>query len=131
MRSGSKQRDFIVGFLKDAYTHPDAQEIYLAVKEQFPHVSLGTVYRNLEFLTENKIIKKIQKTGGNDRYDYVRENHNHALCRKCGKIYDFFFALDKAVLQSAVGAQIEIDDADFLVVGVCETCRNARAANNT
>lgn len=123
MRKGSAQRDCIVGFMRDNYSHPTAYEIYDGVKKQFPKISLGTVYRNLEYLTQNNIIKKIRKAGTVDRYDYVRERHNHAMCSECGKIFDFYFPLNRAAVQSAVGDGIIIADADFLVVGVCAECR--------
>lgn len=122
MRRGSAQRDCIIEFMRENYSHPTAYEIYESVKERFTRVSLGTVYRNLEYLTQNNIIKKVQKTGTIDRYDYVRGRHNHAMCSECGKIFDFYFPLDEAAVQSAVGDKILIRDADFLVVGICAEC---------
>ena len=122
MRSGSAQRECIIEYMRNSYSHPTANEIYEHVKAQFPKVSLGTVYRNLEYLVEGNVIKKVQKAGATDRYDYMRQPHNHAMCSKCGKIFDFSFPLDKAALQSAVGDRILIIDADFLVVGLCAEC---------
>lgn len=123
MRKGSAQRDYIVGYMRDNYSHPTAYEIYENVKEHFPKISLGTVYRNLEYLTKSNVIKRIRKIGTVDRYDFVREHHNHVMCSECGKIFDFYFPLDEAAVQSAVGNKILIKDADFLVVGVCAECR--------
>ncbi len=128
MRCGSKQREYIVEYMRGTTAHPDAHEIYEHVREKFPNVSLGTVYRNLEYLLVNNVIRKVQAACGFDRYDYVRERHNHALCSVCGKIYDFIYPLDPAALQSAIGEdKFVINDADFLVVGVCSDCaRNTR-----
>lgn len=126
MRCGSEQRNYIIEYMRSNYSHPTAYEIYEGVREKFPKVSLGTVYRNLEYLTENNVIKKIQKAGTTDRYDFVRGRHNHAMCSVCGAITDFDFPLDKSKLQTAVGDKITISDADFLVVGICAECRAKR-----
>lgn len=122
MRSGSAQRDCIKEYMRNNFNHPTAYEIYDHVKAQFPKVSLGTVYRNLEYLVESNVIKKVQKAGATDRYDYVRDPHNHAMCSECGKIFDFRFPIDRTALQSAVGDKILIDDADFLIIGKCAEC---------
>lgn len=126
MRRGSAQRDYMIEFLRNNFSHPTAYEICEAVKKRFPKVSLGTVYRNLDYLTQNHIVKKVQKTGAVDRYDFVRERHNHAVCSDCGKIFDFYFPIDVTEVQSAVGEKITITDADFLVMGICAECREKR-----
>ena len=48
----SRQRESIKHFLMTTRTHPTADEVYLHVKEDFPNISLGTVYRNLNLLTD-------------------------------------------------------------------------------
>lgn len=122
MRQGSKQRDCIEEYLRGTRTHPTAQDIFEHVRTRFPDVSLGTVYRNLDRLIADDVIKKVQQAGVADRYDYVRERHNHAMCSRCGKIFDFVYPLNVAEVQSAIGDGISISDADFLVVGVCAEC---------
>lgn len=130
MRKGSAQRDCIVEFLRDNFSHPTAYEIYEAAKKRFPKVSLGTVYRNLDYLTQNQIVRKIQKAGTVERYDFIRERHNHAMCSECGKIFDFYFPLDAAAIQAAVGDKIMICDADFLISGICAECRKKMKRNH-
>ena len=43
----SRQREAIKTFLAGRYDHPTAETVYLGIKEEFPNISLGTVYRNL------------------------------------------------------------------------------------
>ena len=52
MQKYSRQRESIKNFLADRYDHPTAETVYLHMREQFPNISLGTVYRNLNLLTE-------------------------------------------------------------------------------
>lgn len=124
MHCGSKQRDHIVEYMRNCYTHPTAAEVYAQARTVFPNISLGTVYRNLEYLTERKVIKRLQRAGCEDRYDYVRTRHNHAVCSVCGKIIDFEYPLDESALQSAIGdeSKFKLCDADFSVTGICGEC---------
>ena len=59
----SRQRESIKRFLLSRYDHPTADTIYLHVKEEFPNISLGTVYRNLALLTDLGEIIKITTDG--------------------------------------------------------------------
>mgnify|MGYP000888987872 CR=1 FL=1 len=48
----SKQRASIKDYLMHTTSHPTADTVYLHIKEEFPNISLGTVYRNLNLLSE-------------------------------------------------------------------------------
>ena len=48
----SKQRASILEYLSGTHSHPTADMVYLHVKEEFPNISLGTVYRNLDLLAD-------------------------------------------------------------------------------
>jgi Fur family ferric uptake transcriptional regulator len=55
----SKQREIILEELKKFDSHPSADELYERVRKRLPHISLGTVYRNLEILAREGIIQRI------------------------------------------------------------------------
>ena len=48
----SRQRDAIRQNLINRYDHPTAETVYMDIKEDFPNISLGTVYRNLSLLAD-------------------------------------------------------------------------------
>ena len=48
----SKQRASIKDYLMHTTSHPTADTVYLHIKEEFPNISLGTVYRNLNLLAD-------------------------------------------------------------------------------
>ena len=50
----SKQRASIKDYLMHTTSHPTADTVYLHIKEEFPNISLGTVYRNLNLLSEKR-----------------------------------------------------------------------------
>ena len=48
----SRQREAIKDYLSSVTTHPTADTVYMHIKEEFPNISLGTVYRNLNLLAD-------------------------------------------------------------------------------
>lgn len=84
----SRQREVIKDFLSTRKDHPTADMVYMNVRQQFPNISLGTVYRNLTLLTERGEIQKISVGDGVDHFDSDVSHHNHFICRKCGSVID-------------------------------------------
>ena len=84
----SRQRESIKNYLMTTKEHPTADEVYMKVKQEFPNISLGTVYRNLNLLTDIGDAIKISTPNGGDRFDGRLEPHNHFLCTKCGRLLD-------------------------------------------
>lgn len=84
----SKQRESIKNFLVTRYDHPTAETIYLNIRREFPNISLGTVYRNLNLLAEIGEIQKLSPGIGPDRFDGNPAPHYHFICRHCGCVMD-------------------------------------------
>ena len=85
----SRQREAIKHYLASTKEHPTADTVYLHVKENFPNISLGTVYRNLNLLTDIGEAIKIPTPDGGDRFDGNVIPHNHFLCtRLAGENFD-------------------------------------------
>lgn len=84
----SKQRDAIRDFLLSRKDHPTADVVYMNVKESFPSISLGTVYRNLTLLAEIGDISRIRIGDGIDHFDATVTPHYHFICNECGSVID-------------------------------------------
>ena len=122
----SKQREEILDELKSTYSHPTAEEVYMAVKAKDNSVSRSTVYRNLNQLVDNKIVKRITTSVGIDRYDYIRDIHNHVVCTNCGKVFDFDYRFNYKRIKSEVNSQIgvELYTAGITFEGICSECKD-------
>ena len=84
----SRQRESIKNFLIQSHNHPTAETVYLAIKEEYPNISLGTVYRNLSLLADIGEILKISTGDGPDRFDGNTSPHYHFFCKECGQVLD-------------------------------------------
>ena len=126
MKNYSRQREEIINVIKDSYEHPTAEMVYMTVKSKDPAVSRSTVYRNLGLLVENGFINKISMIVGPDRYDYIRDVHNHVVCTKCGKIFDVDFDFKYKKLKEKIMEKtgIEISEKGITLEGLCDSCKN-------
>ena len=91
-RNGYKvtpQRLAIYNFLNSREDHPTAEQIYQALKNDYPTISLGTVYKTLDLLEELGLVQKLGFTEDRVRYDPDMGLHINIVCTKCGKIYDY------------------------------------------
>ncbi len=120
----TEQRRVILDELQRLGSHPTADELYESVRKRLPSISLGTVYRNLEMLSEAGMIQKLEISGSQKRFDGVTGNHYHVRCLKCGRVDDIeagpVVDIDK-VVKSVHGYQIVSHRLEF--VGVCPRCR--------
>lgn len=84
----SKQREAIRTFLMSRKDHPTAEVVYENVREEFPNISLGTVYRNLTFLVDNGQAVKVPCNDGSVHFDGNVSPHYHFQCTDCGSVID-------------------------------------------
>lgn len=87
MKRMTNQRRVILEELKKHYDHPTADEIYAEVRNKLPKVSLGTVYRNLDQMSQTGMILKLEGAG-QKRFDPNPNLHPHFRCITCGKVED-------------------------------------------
>ena len=121
----SRQRESIKHFLAETKDHPTADAVYLHLKKEFPNISLGTVYRNLNLLTDIGEAVTIATPDGGDRFDGRVEPHNHFLCKKCGRLLDL--DLDMRSLEEVNQLAAEnfdgiIESSSTLFYGECSDC---------
>ncbi|MGD8562758.1 MAG: transcriptional repressor [Desulfarculaceae bacterium] len=125
----TKQRRVILDELKKLKTHPTAGELCKIVRKRLPHISLGTVYRNLEILSRRGVIQKLDVGGVEMRFDGNIDNHYHLRCVECGKVFDVDMSpmpdLEQR-LESWTGFRVLGHNLEF--VGLCPQCNRSEAA---
>ena len=122
----SRQREAIKEYLMSTDSHPSADEVYRVVREEYPKISLGTVYRNLTLLVENGDAIKISTDDGTDRFDGDTSPHSHYYCRCCHRLFDIDMAptIDKVLAASSTGIGT-IERANLLFTGRCNKCMDS------
>lgn len=87
-RRMTKQRQIIIEELKKVTSHPTADQLYEMVRNRLPKISLSTVYRNLETLSAEGMVLKMDSAGTQKRFDGTVANHYHIRCSQCGRVDD-------------------------------------------
>lgn len=120
----SKQRDAILQYIMTHKTHPTADDIYSGIREEFPNISLGTVYRNLTLLTELGSIRKLSYGDTAEHFDGDTTPHNHFICQTCGRIMDLKMEnIDYVEEIAAKHFDGEISGHTIYFYGICAACR--------
>ncbi|NOX26372.1 MAG: transcriptional repressor [Deltaproteobacteria bacterium] len=119
----TKQRQAIIEELKSVTSHPTAEEMYDMVRIRLPHISLGTVYRNLEKLSEEGVIRKLGVGGAKKRFDGNTTPHYHLRCQKCGRVDDLAMPVIQGIeTEAALLSGYHISGHSLEVSGVCPDC---------
>jgi Fe2+ or Zn2+ uptake regulation protein len=126
--SYSKQREIVLAELRRRKTHPTADEVYSSLKPDNPGLSLATVYRNLNLLTDLGIIGRVGISGKAERFDANPEDHCHVVCSHCGNIIDFEDGMPERLCDTARRAtDYVITGCSVVFFGLCPKCANENA----
>lgn len=129
----SKQREAIMAFLKTRYDHPTADTVYMNIRQEFPNISLGTVYRNLSLLADLGEIQKLTPGQGPDRFDANVHHHYHFICKTCGQVMDMDMEnLDLEAVHDIASKKFggHIDGHVTYFYGTCPTACKIKKRNN-
>ena len=118
----TSQKQIILDYIQSVHSHPTAEEVFNAVKEKLPRISMGTVYRNLEKFAENGIITEIK--GDLKRFDGDISNHYHFICNNCKKVFDIPEAkLNVETLLPILNKLGKATNCSLYIYGICKKCQ--------
>lgn len=125
-RRHTKQRQVILEEIQKLDTHPSAAMLYERVRKRLPKVSLGTVYRNLDFLAQAGVIQKLNTGSAEARFDWNPEIHYHVRCSQCGRVDDVHDAPADLVDRKINELQgFDILGHQLQFIGICPDCRSS------
>jgi Fur family ferric uptake transcriptional regulator len=120
----TKQKRVILEALRQVTSHPTADEVYQMARERIPNISLGTVYRNLEQLSEQGMIRKLPLAGSQMRFDGRAYQHHHVRCVRCERV-------DDVISVRGNPGRIDVEAAGYTILGhriefygLCPDCQD-------
>lgn len=117
------QRHAILSYLLDSTSHPTADDIYKALEDRFPSMSVATVYNNLKVFIEAGLVIELSYGDDSSRFDANTDLHYHAQCDNCGKMVDFMYPPLTAVEEvAATETGFLIRGHRLEVHGLCADC---------
>ncbi len=119
----TRQRKVILERLRKVKTHPSADEVYAMVRKKLPRISLGTVYRNLEILSQLGEIQRLELGCALKRFDGNPENHYHIRCNHCNRVDDIMIRPLKNVENEINGStDYRVTGHRIEFQGLCRRC---------
>jgi Fur family peroxide stress response transcriptional regulator len=115
----------ILNLIRSTDTHPTADWLYGQLKRKIPSLSLGTVYRNLNILSEQGLVQKIASGSTFDRFEANAAPHYHLICEICGKVEDFKMDSYREINDRANRlTKFKVDRHRIDFFGICPECRS-------
>ena len=117
------QKDIIYQTVVKMKNHPTADMVLEEVHKIHSHISKGTVYRILNFLSEKEAIVHIRMPHGADCFDTRMDNHYHIRCVHCKKVQDVEVTADielEPIKSSIIG--FKITGHHIVFDGICVDC---------
>ncbi len=129
-RRNTIQKELVQNAVYAMKRHVTANEVYEFIKEDYPTIGKGTVYRNLDILAEEGLLRKVEVPDGPNRFDFTLKNHYHVRCVQCGEVSD----VDMDELPDLLKKIHNTHGIDFLgydisFKGVCPKCRENKKEN--
>jgi len=110
--------------LASSLGHPNATQLFEALKRQFPSISLATIYKTLSLLKDEGEILEIDLRT-DSRYDGNKPYpHPHLICIRCNKIIDGdeLNGLPKLNKEIEERYHFQISRHQLVFYGLCEEC---------
>ena len=123
-RRETKQREAILGIMRNTRSHPTADDVYCEVRKDIPNISKGTVYRNLQVLQEMGLVTELNLNGTVSRFEVRRGNHYHFRCEKCDRVFDVDLHVDQHLdrqVSCRTGFKVSYHQLEFR--GLCNDCQ--------
>ncbi len=118
------QRMLILHILHSAGTHLSPTEIFATAKKEFPRLTEPTVYRTLDFLTENGLVRPAHRGNGHHVYEIARHEHHHLVCRVCGgEVEVEHKVLAKLYRELETASGYRLTDSHVTFFGLCPGCQ--------
>ena len=123
IRRNTIQKELVYNAVKSLKKHVSADDVYEYLINEHPNISRGTVYRNLNLLSEEGKLKKVTTSEGADIFDFSLHDHYHVRCVSCGDVSD----VDMDVLSDLIADikdkhGFEFYGYDIFFKGICPNC---------
>jgi Fur family transcriptional regulator, peroxide stress response regulator len=124
----TEQRRAVCNYLGQTESHPTPSDVYAAVNQIHPEISLATVYNTLNALRDLGAIVEISVGGEHTHYDTNPSPHINLICLRCDQVFDYEGDIPIESLYQQVYAEMDFQPAAIQVqmVGFCAQCRALR-----
>lgn len=123
-RNNSQKRNAILETIRSTKTHPSAEWVYEQLKEKYPNLSLGTVYRNIAEFKQDGEVCSVAVVNGIDRIDGDCSPHQHFVCSQCGAVEDLDIGFQTEDISEQISERCgaKASKVSLTAYGLCRHC---------
>jgi Fur family peroxide stress response transcriptional regulator len=122
------QRIAVLSAIIRLNNHPTAESIIEFIRKSNPHIATATVYKVLDALAENGLIKRVKTEKDIMRYDAIIESHHHLYCSESDRIEDYNDEELNKMLESYFAQKgipdFQIEDIKLQIIGKFQRNKN-------
>ena len=118
----SSRRKAILNKIVSTNVHPSVSWIYENLKKDYPSLSLGTVYRNVNKFKDEGIVKYVATVDGEEHIDGNTKPHAHIVCEKCKSIIDISDVELQPLINAMRSRGFCVNGVGLTFYGVCPQC---------
>jgi Fur family transcriptional regulator, ferric uptake regulator len=125
----TRQRQLIwEALVAEPDAHLSAEDVAARVRERSPAVNPSTVYRTLELLVEEGLVRRTDLGSSRSFYEPVHEHpHHHLVCERCGAVRHVHDdALGDLRTRVEASSGYALAPREITLFGTCPDCRGAR-----
>lgn len=120
-KRNTKQRSAIEGAFNQVQRPLSPTEVCDMAQKDVPQLGMATVYRALNDMVEEKLLRAVDLPGQISRYEKAGLHHHHHFhCTRCDKVYDVDGCMLKENLNLPRG--FEVEQHDITLTGICPSC---------
>ena len=121
------QRTAIYKVLAETSSHPTAEILFQQVSQEYPMISLNTVYYTLSTLKEANLLKEVNYWHDGARFDANVAPHHHLICVVCRAIFDIEDrALNQIQYKAKLPNNFQVLSHQVEFYGYCKSCQKAK-----
>lgn len=118
------QRQVLYETMQSMYGHPSPEEVFAAVKQRIPSISLATVYKNIHLFVQSGVFRELSMHHGTLRVEMNKHPHHHLVCSVCKKVADLDDAeLGMTAPQPVLAGGFMVERVSVDVIGICADCQ--------
>ena len=107
--------------------HPSSEAVYQEVKKTLSSISLDTVTRTLQTLSEIGAAFVVEGSGDPKRFDGNTKSHQHFKCVQCRRIIDFCHVpFENIKVPSNISRKYKVLRKTVYLEGICDLCLKRR-----
>jgi len=124
------RRKAVLALIEEGGRHWSAEEIALELQARGIAMGLATVYRALAALEAEGAIVAIEWQGKR-RYEAAQKpHHDHMVCRRCGRMEEFFDPeIERRQQKAAQRCGFRIEGHQLVLYGLCAECQASEEAS--